>query len=189
MRFVGFSQVFLLLFVCFFWCVCVCVVFLKSILVLLVEKKTYILDLEKWSCKWPWVKRYSHSSIIPRSCNTEKPIRTSLSVIVMTLGKKLNILQPHISCHTKINLSPSTGSKDLGFFACMEKESGKVDGMGIAKGRPDPAACLRAHRENGRTTLQQKQLSRCLQVDFRAMTQFGNPLVGLRKKGKAIGCT
>lgn len=64
----------------------------------------------------------------------------------------------------KMNLSPSTGSKELCSFAHMEKESGKAHQKGTT-------ACLGALWENGRTMLQQKQLSRCLQVDFRAMTK------------------
>lgn len=77
--------------------------------------------------------------------------------MVKTLEKNPNVLQPHISWHMKVNLSPNTGSKDLCLLACMEKESGKVHGKGTAKGGPDLAAHLDALWENGRTTLQQKQ--------------------------------
>lgn len=139
-------------------------------------------------CKWPWVKGYprSNTKVMP---HREANWNSFITIRVKTLEKTPNILQPYLCCHIRINTSPSNGSKDLCFFAHIEKESGKAHGKGTAKGGPDPATQLDALWENSRTTLQQKQSSRCLQVDFRAMTKSGNPLVGLRKKGKAFGCS
>lgn len=82
------------------------------------RKRTCTLD---W-CTWPWMKGYSHSNIVLRSHSTRKSIKIFLSLLWERLLKRNpNILQPCISGHMKMNLSPSTGSEDLCLFTPMEK--------------------------------------------------------------------